>query len=112
MVASALPERRLQRFVDLLLLRYNGALGLFASPEGASAALEALSASALHVWAGGFVAGYSTFRSSWTQKSLNKDDRAILKQIAAVANVPDPSPAIPVLAAWCVRRPQLGRGVH
>jgi yecA family protein len=95
------PATSLQRFLDLLLLRYNAALAKLADPKELERAFQSTDSPALRDWCEGFLEGRQNFKTSWPAKSLGPNDRAMLRQIETMAdNSAAAASVIPVLAAW------------
>jgi len=102
---SALSERGLPRFLDLLMHRYNAALAALADPKGLERAFRSMDNLGLRDWCEGFMAGRQSFKSSWPAKALGPNDKAMLRQIAFWADDPaSGANAIPALAAWLAGR--------
>jgi len=85
---SALTERSLQRFIDLLMHRYNAALAALADRKGLERAFGLRDNLGLRDWFEGFMAGKQSFKPSWPAKALGPNDRAMLRQIAFWADDP------------------------
>lgn len=98
-------EDALQRFLDLLLMRYNAANSETADPAATGARISGYGAAALEEWAHGFTACASQQKRAWSAKSVNKDDRRILKLIAdAAESRATPSELQSLLPAWLASR--------
>ncbi|OSP53727.1 UPF0149 family protein [Pseudoruegeria sp. SK021] len=108
LLTAALPvltDRHLQRFLDLMMFRYDAALDQLADPATCEAALAAMSPGSLGDWCAGFLAGKQNFKSSWPAKTLGPADKAILRQITQRTEAPATDvPPSPDLAAWLIRR--------
>ncbi len=109
--AHGFPDyARLQRFLDLVMLRYNTANRDLADAAAIGRHLKSSAAEDLRQWARGFIAGTEADRSAWPGRSLRKDDRAVLKLIAAFGDGnAEPSEVTPLLPAWLSRRHALHR---
>ncbi len=101
----ALNEGRLQRFLNLLMHRYNTALTALAAPKSMERALRAMDRLGQRDWSEGFLAGKQSFKPCWPAKALGESDKAMLRQIEAMADDPATSArAITVLALWLSAR--------
>jgi hypothetical protein len=104
-VLSSLNERSLQRFLNLLMHRNNAALAVLAEPKSMERALRAMASLGQSDWSEGFLAGKQSFKPCWPAKSLGESDKAVLRQIEAMADDPATSvSAIPGLALWLSAR--------
>jgi yecA family protein len=104
-IMSALTERNLHRCIDLLMQRYNATLAALADPKGLERALRFTDTLGQRNWFEGFMAGKQSFKPSWPAKTLGPNDKALLRQIASMADDPTSgSSAIPALAAWLAGR--------
>ena len=100
-VMPTLPERSLPRLLDLLMLRYNASLTVLADPKGLERAFRSMTSLGQRDWCDGFIDSKQSFKPSWSAKALGPDDKAMLRQIEAMADDPASSAgAIPALAAW------------
>ena len=104
-IISTLTERNLQRCIDLLMHRYNATLAALVDPKGLERALRSMDTLGQRDWFEGFMAGKQSFKPSWPAKALGPTDKALLGQIASMADDPTSgSSAIPALAAWLAGR--------
>jgi yecA family protein len=95
------PAPSLQRFLDLLLLRYNATLTNLADPKDLVRTFKNMNSPGQRDWCEGFLEGRQNFKTSWPAKSLSPNDRAMLRQIETMAdNSAAAASVIPVLAAW------------
>ncbi len=99
------PEPCLQRFIDLLVLRYSETLIKLVDPEGLVHIFKNMGGSGQRDWCEGFLEGLRNFKKSWPAKSLGPNDRAMLRQIETIADNPGAATgAIPALASWLSQR--------
>lgn len=102
---EALSENKLQRFLDLLILRYNALGDQLADPVTMDAVLGSMSDLDLEDWADGFSDGYESFKSSWPAKTLSKNDHAMLRHIRMLSREPQSrSGTMAPLAPWLAAR--------
>lgn len=102
---AALSEKRLQRFLDLLILRYNALSDQLSDPVTMDAVLGSMSDLDLEDWADGFSDGYESFKSAWPAKTLSASDRAILRHIRQVSREPQSrGGSFALLAPWLAAR--------
>jgi Uncharacterised protein family (UPF0149) len=102
---EALSENKLQRFLDLLILRYNALGDQLCDPATMDAVLGSMSDLDLEDWADGFSDGYESFKSSWPAKTLSKNDRAMLRHISQLSRDPQSrSGSTALLAPWLAAR--------
>jgi len=102
---EALSENKLQRFLDLLTLRYNTLGDQLCDPSTMGAVLGSMSDLDLEDWANGFSDGYESFKSSWPAKSLSKNDHAMLRHIRLLSREPQSrSGSTALLAPWLAAR--------
>jgi len=105
---EALSENNLQRFLDLLIQRYNTLASQLSDPATMGAILGSMSDLDIEDWAGGFSDGYESFTSSWPAKTLSKDDRAMLRHIRQLSRKPQShSGSTALLAPWLAARIEL-----
>jgi yecA family protein len=102
---AALSEKKLQRFLDLLILRYNALSDQLSDPVAMDAVLGSMSDLDLEDWADGFSDGYESFKSAWPAKTLSKNDRAMLRHIRQVSREPQSrGGSFALLAPWLAAR--------
>ncbi|PQO22037.1 hypothetical protein C2I36_15085, partial [Rhodobacteraceae bacterium WD3A24] len=95
-----LDEDGLQRYLDILMERHNALNRATADPRAMRERLAALSEEALSQWAQGFTEAQNRFRSAWLAKTLNADDRAVIRAIRAGRGNADEAEALrPLLPA-------------
>jgi Uncharacterised protein family (UPF0149) len=93
-----------QRYLDLVTARSNATVAdLDDEPERLKARVAGIAAEDLPDWARGFSRMVRRFGSAWRDKSVRKDDKAMLSLIEAVGNG-DPVDLRPLLAEWLGRR--------
>ena len=93
-----------QRYLDLVTARSNATVvDLDDEPERLKARVAGIAAEDLPDWARGFSRMVRRFGSAWRDKSVRKDDKAMLSLIEAVGNG-DPVDLRPLLAEWLGRR--------
>lgn len=103
-------EAQLQRFLDLVMLRYIAANEDLADSEETRARLKSYGKNGLRQWARGFTDAKELNRSVWPSRDLRKDDKAILRQIAATGDgSAEPSELLPLLSTWLQQRHKLRR---
>ena len=99
------PEPSLQRFIDILVLRYSETLIKLVDPEGLVHIFKNMGGSGQRDWCEGFLEGLRNFKKSWPAKSLGPNDRAMLRQIETIADDPRAATgAINALASWLSQR--------
>jgi len=104
-VLPDLPAPSLQRFLDLLLHRYNAAIEKLTDPKGLDRMFRRMNTASLRDWSAGFLEGKQNFNTSWPARPLGANDKAMLRQIEAMARDPaTPITAFPALAAWLTSR--------
>jgi hypothetical protein len=100
-----LPAPNLQRFLDLLLHRFNATLVNLSDAVDLERAFRSMSTAGLRDWSQGFWEGKQNFQTSWPARELGPNDKAMLRQIETMASNPATGiSAIPLLAAWLTRR--------
>ena len=105
---EALSENKLQRFLDLLTVRYNALDSQLSDPATMDVVLGSMSDLDLEDWANGFSDGYESFDSSWPAKTLSKNDRAMLRQIRQLSREPQSrNGTLALLAPWLAARIEL-----
>lgn len=99
-VVSALEPASIQRFLDIILLRFNMSAELADDAAAMKKALSARPEKALREWAAGFVAAQASFKSAWPGKSLRPDDKTMGRMIAAAAESGLQPGEVETLARW------------
>lgn len=95
----------LQRFLDLVLLRYNAANTDLADAAAAAARIRAVDAHGLRQWTQGFTESVARHKGHWRSASVSDDDKRVLKLIAEGAKGrAGASELKPLLCAWLARR--------
>lgn len=94
----------IERLLDFVMRTANQINDDAADPGIVAGWFAALDATGLREWAAGFDKLVSATRRSWPAKSLNADDRRVLRDIALVASGSDGGALRAVLPAWIVRR--------
>lgn len=103
-------EAQLQRFLDLVMLRYNAANEDIANTEETGARLKSYGQNGLRQWARGFTDAIEFDNSAWPSRNLRKDDKAILRKIAATGDgITEPPELLPLLSTWLQQRHKLRR---
>ena len=98
----------LQRFLDIVMERYNAAVHDADDAERLKRRFRGRAAGAASAWADGFTTVTLLVRSAWTDKSLGKADKAMLHLVAdAGTSVADAARLDPLLPEWLVRRYRL-----
>ena len=96
-----LEPSNLQRFLDLVMLRANGAIAL----AGDSTEFERrLGETDARQWATGFSKGCTRFKSSWPAKLTRPDDRAVQKLVAQAAETGFDTGDFRTLSQWIAAR--------
>ncbi len=80
-----LNETTIQQFLDILVMRVNGAAELASDGARYVEQMRKLSRGAGQDWAAGFAIAYENFQPSWPAKATGRDDKAILRLIADAA---------------------------
>jgi yecA family protein len=95
----------LQRFLDLLLLRYDAANADLADPAVTGAAIRAHDEQGLRRWAEGFTESVARHKGEWPARTLTGADKRILRSIAdAAGGHAGASELKPILPAWLTHR--------
>lgn len=97
-------EGSIERLLDFVMRTANQINDDAADPGIVAGWFAALDAAGLREWAAGFDELVSATRRCWPAKSLNADDRRVLRDIALVASGSDGGALRAVLPAWIVRR--------
>ena len=98
-------EASLQRYLDIVMLRYNAATETAPNAAEMKTGLDRLSGRALAAWSTGFVTVTKLFKPGWPAKSLNKDDKSVLRLLAETAEDGKDSPLLKsILPTWLERR--------
>lgn len=97
-------EGKLQRILDLMIIRANRMQQEVADPAEIRSWVAALDDPALRDWAGGFSALVAATQAAWAGGTLNPADRRILRQLGAVAGGGDMDGLRTVLPAWIAAR--------
>ncbi len=101
-------EETLQRILDIVMLRYNSWNAAAQDPVALKRRMNGLSVQAWADWAAGFVAMTTKFKSSWPTRTLNKDDKAILRQVDETFSSGNGAGSLAaILPAWLARRYEL-----
>jgi hypothetical protein len=96
-----LAASNVQRFLDIVMMRANGAIAL----ADDSAALERhLGKLSVQDWAAGFSQGCTTFKSSWPAKSTGPDDRTMQKLVTKAAEAGFTTGDLQALSRWIAAR--------
>jgi hypothetical protein len=105
-VLRSIPNKEsLQRFLDIVMLRYNAANEAAQDTATSRGRLNRISARAWVDWAEGFATATTEFKSSWRARTLNKDDKAILKMTSKAADGgKDTETLRALLPGWLARR--------
>ena len=91
----------LQRFLDLLIMRYNAANADMADPTVTGAAIRAHDEQGLRRWAEGFTEGVALHKGEWPAKTVTGEDKRVLRSIADVASGRTSASELkPLLPAW------------
>ncbi len=95
----------LQRFLDLVLMRYNAANADMADPVVTGAGIRAHDAHGLRRWAEGFTASVARHEGEWTARTVTGEDKRVLRFIAdAASGRAGASELKPLLPAWLTHR--------
>jgi hypothetical protein len=100
-----------QRYLDLVTARSNATVTDLDEPERLKARVAGIAAEDMAGWARGFSRMVRRFGSAWRDKSVRKEDKAILSLIEAVGHGEKPGEIRPLLAQWLgYRRAAIRRG--
>ena len=100
-----LPAPCLQCYLELLLHRYNATIKELADPKGLNRMFRRINNTGQHDWCVGFLEGKQNFKTSWSARFLGANDKAMLRQIEAMATDPAATVStIPALSAWLTGR--------
>ena len=95
----------LQRFLDLVLLRYNAANADMADLAVTGAGIRAQYEQGLRRWAEGFTESVARHKGEWTARTVTGEDRRNLRSIAdAASGRAGASELKPLLPAWLTHR--------
>ncbi len=97
-------EGKLQRILDLVILRANRMEQEVADATEVRRWVAALDDPGLRDWAGGFTALVAATKGAWTGGTLNPADRRVLRQLELVAGGGDMDGLRSVLPAWIAAR--------
>jgi yecA family protein len=96
---------QLQRFLDLILYRYNEANADTVDPESNKTRVDPLDDALFRQWSAGFSDCVVRHKVKWTAGTVKKDDKAILKLLADMAAGRGVASDLkPILPAWISRR--------
>jgi hypothetical protein len=96
---------KLQRFLDIMVIRYNDANSELADIARTRAKVGVYDADGLGQWANGFTDSVVRSGRDWTGRTVTRDDKRILKLIADVADGrAGDSELRPLLPGWLARR--------
>lgn len=93
-----------QRYLDLVTARSNATVTDLDAPERLKARVAGIAAEDLAAWARGFSAMVRRFGPAWRDRSVRKDDKAVLALIEAVGRGEERGDMGPVLTAWLDHR--------
>jgi hypothetical protein len=96
-----LAASNVQRFLDIVMMRANGAIAL---AEDSAAVERHLGKMSVQDWAAGFSQGCTTFKSSWPAKSTGPDDRTMQKLVAKAAETGFATSDLRTLCQWIAAR--------
>jgi yecA family protein len=100
----------LQRFLDLVLMRYNAANADMADPAVTDARIKAHDARGLRRWAEGFTESVARHKGEWTARTVTGEDKRVLRFIAdAASGRAGASELKPLLPAWLTHRREARR---
>ena len=101
---AALSEDSIQRFVELVMKRANGAIEAAGDEAQLLQKLRSMNQHSQLEWADGFLHGFESFKSSWPAKSMNSDDHAALRMIRGGADRGFSGSDLKTLAQWIAVR--------
>jgi hypothetical protein len=93
-----------QRYLDLMTARSNATVADLDEPERLKARVAGIATEDLADWARGFSRMVRRFGSAWRDKSVGKEDKAMLSLIEAVGRGEKPGEIRPLLAQWLGNR--------
>ena len=100
----------LQRFLDLVLLRYNAANADMADLAVTGAGIRAHDEPGLRRWAEGFTESVARHKGEWTARTVTGEDKRVLRFIAdAASGRAGASELKPLLPAWLTHRREARR---
>ncbi|MFV3076807.1 UPF0149 family protein [Niveispirillum fermenti] len=99
-VVNVLDPASLQRFLDIILLRFNMSAELADDGTRMEKALSVRTGQAQREWAAGFTAAQASFKSAWSGKSLAPDDKAMGRTVSAAAQSGFQPGEVEILARW------------
>lgn len=98
-------KQTLQRFLDLVLHRYNLANSGLSEAEATTVQLKNMSKAAFGDWIRGFAECVELNGRQWNARALRQDDKAMLKHIASAAKSQSAKSELEtILPAWLSRR--------
>ena len=98
-------DDELQRFLDLLLMRYNAANDAIADADVTGAAIGAHDEQGLRRWAEGFTESVARHEEDWPARTRTGEDKRVLRSIADVAGGRAGASGLkPLLPAWLTHR--------
>lgn len=109
MVATTFDPNKIDRFLELMVIRANGALQQATSREAFDKAMAKRSKKAMGNWAAGFSHSHDHFHSAWPSRSLGADDRALIQLIARTGAQGFTKEDIKLLGQWVVARDEKNR---
>ncbi len=100
----------LQRFLDLVLMRYNAANADMADPAVTGARIRAHDEQGLWRWAEGFTESVARHKGEWTARTVTGEDKRVLRFIAdAASGRAGASELKPLLPTWLTHRREARR---
>lgn len=103
-VVDCLAPTSIQRFIELVMMRANGALTLAGDRSLCADAMGKWSGPAMRDWAAGFTNGQTRFKSSWPARTLAPDDKALLRMVAEAATAGFDGGGLRTLGQWIAVR--------
>ncbi len=98
-------DDELQRFLDLLLMRYNAANDDMADLAVTGAGIRAHDEQGLRRWAEGFTESVARHKGEWTARTVTGEDKRVLRSIAdAAGGRAGASELKPLLPSWLTHR--------
>lgn len=99
-VLNGMGPLELQRFLDVVMMRANGAIAAADAPKDFEDQMTQRGLKGQSDWAAGFTLGCEKFKSSWPAKSTGPNDRAIQRQISDGSKAGLCAGEIRIIAEW------------
>ena len=103
-VPDGMGPLELQRFLDIVMIRANGAITVAEVPANFVAQMTERGHKGQQDWATGFTLGCEKFQSSWPARSSDPNDRAIQRQISEASSGRLEPREIRIVSQWLSAR--------